>query len=160
MLTSSRVSSGAPASFLDAISARSLFGFHDKRVDDILACNLAHRHAVFEDHSHTSTKGDAELRIVCFAGSIDGATHNRKMQRLFHMGQPPFYLGNNLDEVVHIKTTAGRASHDRDAARTQPERLHNLPGDAHFLLGVRPPARRESCHQCLHATECPDRLTI
>src|SRR6185295_1748339 len=56
------------------------------------------------------------------------------MQRLFNVGQAPLDLGNDLDEVVHVKTAASRTRNHGDAARAQAQRLNNLPGNTHFFL--------------------------
>src|SRR4051794_38980622 len=58
------------------------------------------------------------------------------MQRFFHVREPPFDLGHNLDEVIYIESSAGWTSDYRHPARAQTERLHDLPGDANFFLRV------------------------
>ena len=59
------------------------------------------------------------------------------MQRLLHVGQPAFNLRNNLHEVIDIETAAGGTGYNGNAPRAQPERLYNLPGNAHFFLRLR-----------------------
>src|SRR5712691_4072567 len=54
------------------------FGFFDKGIDDVLAGDFAHRHAVFKDHAHAAAKRDPQLRIVRFTGTVHRATHDRK----------------------------------------------------------------------------------
>src|SRR5262249_51941204 len=111
-----------------------LLSLHYKRLDDILTGDFAHRHAVFEDHSHAAPERNAELRIVRFAWTIHRTTHNRKMQRLFDVRQTPFDLRHDLDKVIDVEPAASRTSNHCHASRSQPERFHDLPRDAHFFL--------------------------
>src|SRR5438132_13262122 len=56
------------------------------------------------------------------------------MQRLFDVRQSAFNFSHDLDKVIHIKPPARRTGDDSYAARAQAERLHDLPGHAHFFL--------------------------
>src|ERR1044072_1257464 len=56
------------------------------------------------------------------------------MQRLFDVGEATLNLRYDLDKIVDIQPPASGASHHRDAARAQAERLHNFPGAANFFL--------------------------
>src|ERR1044072_5543922 len=74
-----------------------------KSIDNVFAGDLAHRHAVFKDHSDAASEGDAELRVMRFAGPVDGAAHDGKVQRLFNVSESPLDLSHDLNKVIDVE---------------------------------------------------------
>ncbi len=150
--------------FSKGLCVRTFFSedldFFYEFLDDVLAGNPAHRHAVLEDHPDISAEGDAELRIVSFARAVHRAAHDREMQRLLDVREPAFDLGDDLDKIIDIQPAACRAGDDRDAAFSKFKRFQNLPRRRGPLRAVRRQAKRGSCRRCLREAECPGRSPI
>src|SRR5919201_3217141 len=93
----------------------------EKTVHELVLGERAHDLPLAEDRALAHAAGDPDVGVLCLAGSVHLAAHDRHLHRHRQRAEALFRDLGERDEV-DVRPAAGRAGHEREPLVTQAER--------------------------------------